>query len=334
MTPLRFLLLTAASVYPFRYMGFSSRVRLQGRIEKSRHPPKYWETDILQPKIYTIFFKRNINFLSRSPLATTYYGHNTGSDKAYPRWYNIERMARIMNEKFATNLQFYRRRMDLTQEQLAERLDVSRQSISKWEAGAAFPEMDKLMTMCEMFSCSMDTLLRGNAEIETADDELGYDSYMRRFAYVMSGGTALMFLSAPVLLVLLGFGIQVAISVVSMLAFFIAGIMVMVCAGMGDEDFRRKNPVIQPFYTADQLDVSRRRFRVSMTVFVGLLFGSALFIVGSYAFPEPANATRLVYWAVFALILTIAIVGLQLTGMLHDRYNIEQYNKNNAEKKG
>lgn len=238
-----------------------------------------------------------------------------------------------MNEKFATNLQFYRRRMDLTQEQLAERLEVSRQSISKWEAGAAFPEMDKLMKMCEMFSCPMDTLLRGDAEVVTADDALGYDRYMRRFSYIMSAGTGLMFLSAPVLLALLGFGVQVAIAVVSMLAFFIAGIMVMVCSGMGDEEYRKKNPTVQPFYTEDQMDTARRRFRVGMTAFIGLLFGSALFIVGSYAFPEPPNASRLVYWAVFALILTIAIVGLQLTGMLYDRYNIEQYNKNNASKK-
>jgi transcriptional regulator with XRE-family HTH domain len=242
-------------------------------------------------------------------------------------------MEKKMNEKFATNLQFYRRRMDLTQEQLAERLEVSRQSISKWEAGAAFPEMDKLMKMCEMFSCPMDTLLRGDAEVVTADDALGYDRYMRRFSYIMSAGTGLMFLSAPVLLALLGFGVQVAIAVVSMLAFFIAGIMVMVCSGMGDEEYRKKNPTVQPFYTEDQMDTARRRFRVGMTAFIGLLFGSALFIVGSYAFPEPPNASRLVYWAVFALILTIAIVGLQLTGMLYDRYNIEQYNKNNASKK-
>jgi transcriptional regulator with XRE-family HTH domain len=238
-----------------------------------------------------------------------------------------------MNEKFSTNLQFYRRRMDLTQEQLAERLDVSRQSISKWEAGAAFPEMDKLLRMCEMFACPMDTLLRGDAEVETASDAHDYDRHTRQFAYIMSAGTGLMFISASVLLTLLSLGVHTAISVVSMLAFVIAGIMVMICSGMGDEDFRKKNPVIQAFYTKEDIEASARRFRVGMTGFTGLLFGSALFIVGTYALPEPAFASRLFYWAIFALILTIAIVGLQLTGMLHDRYNIDQYNNNNATKK-
>ena len=238
-----------------------------------------------------------------------------------------------MNEKFSTNLQFYRRRMDMTQEQLAERLDVSRQSISKWEAGAAFPEMDKLLRMCEMFACPMDTLLRGDAEAVTVGDAHDYDRHMKRFAYIMSGGTGLMFVSATVLLTLLSLGVHVAISVVSMLAFVIAGIMVMICTGMGDEEFKKKNPAIQAFYTREQIEASNRRFRVGMTGFTGLLFGSALFIIATYALPEPAFASRLFYWAIFALIFTVAIVGLQLTGMLHDRYNIDQYNKNNASKK-
>lgn len=245
----------------------------------------------------------------------------------------MERMDKKMNETFGTNLQFYRRKMELTQEQLAERLDVSRQSISKWEAGAAFPEMDKLLKMCEMFSCPLDTLLRGSAEAESADDERGYDRQMRSFAFWMSGGTALMFFSAPVLLYLLSIGQSVALSVVAMLAFAIAGIMVMICIGTGNDEYIKKNPVIQPFYTADQIEKADRRFRIAITSLTGLMFGSGLFIVGTYAMPEPANASRLLYWAIFAVILTVALVGMQLTGMLHDRYNIEQYNKNSLAKR-
>ena len=40
------------------------------------------------------------------------------------------------------NLQFLRQRRGVTQEQLAEELDVSRQSVSKWESGVSYPEMD------------------------------------------------------------------------------------------------------------------------------------------------------------------------------------------------
>ena len=46
-----------------------------------------------------------------------------------------------------------------TQEQLADILDVSRQSISKWESDIAYPETDKLIKLGKLFSCSMDYLL-------------------------------------------------------------------------------------------------------------------------------------------------------------------------------
>ena len=46
---------------------------------------------------------------------------------------------------FSDNLQHLRARESLTQEQLAERLDVSRQSVSKWESNLSFPEMDTIL---------------------------------------------------------------------------------------------------------------------------------------------------------------------------------------------
>ena len=45
------------------------------------------------------------------------------------------------------NLQFLRKKAEITQEQLAEQLEVSRQSVSKWESDTAFPEMDKILQM-------------------------------------------------------------------------------------------------------------------------------------------------------------------------------------------
>lgn len=59
---------------------------------------------------------------------------------------------------FSENLQFYRKKADMTQEELAERMEVSRQTISKWESGATYPEMEKILQLCEMFRCDMDTL--------------------------------------------------------------------------------------------------------------------------------------------------------------------------------
>ena len=52
----------------------------------------------------------------------------------------------------------------LTQDRLSEMLEVSRQSVSKWELGQAVPEVDKIIRMSELFEVSTDTILLNNAE--------------------------------------------------------------------------------------------------------------------------------------------------------------------------
>lgn len=62
---------------------------------------------------------------------------------------------------FGKNLQYLRRLSgEMTQEVLAEKLNVSRQTISKWELDAAQPEMDKAIELCNLFSCTLDNLFR------------------------------------------------------------------------------------------------------------------------------------------------------------------------------
>lgn len=80
---------------------------------------------------------------------------------------------------FGTNIQYLRRMRDaMTQEALAEKLNVSRQTISKWESDEAYPVMEKLFELCDFFSCTMDQLLRsdmtrrGNAYSEVRIESL------------------------------------------------------------------------------------------------------------------------------------------------------------------
>ncbi len=69
---------------------------------------------------------------------------------------------------FGQNLQFLRRmRHSMTQEDLAEKMAVSRQTVSKWETGDAYPEMDKALELCRIFSCSMDQLIREDMTVSS-----------------------------------------------------------------------------------------------------------------------------------------------------------------------
>lgn len=60
---------------------------------------------------------------------------------------------------FRNNLQHLRATRNMTQEQLAMLLGVSRQSVTKWEAEKSYPEMDKLLKICQIFECSLDDLV-------------------------------------------------------------------------------------------------------------------------------------------------------------------------------
>lgn len=68
------------------------------------------------------------------------------------------------------NLKKIRKEHNLSQEDLAEKLGVSRQSVSKWESNLAYPEMDKMIQLCKMFNLNMDELLNQDIK-ETKDRE-------------------------------------------------------------------------------------------------------------------------------------------------------------------
>jgi len=63
--------------------------------------------------------------------------------------------------KFGANLQYLRKlHGNMTQEELAERMGVSRQTISKWETDEAMPDVGKLMEVSRLFSCTLDALVK------------------------------------------------------------------------------------------------------------------------------------------------------------------------------
>ena len=60
---------------------------------------------------------------------------------------------------FAENLKQLRKENHMSQEELAELLDVSRQAVSKWEQGMGYPEVEKLLLLSRELHVSLDALL-------------------------------------------------------------------------------------------------------------------------------------------------------------------------------
>ena len=73
--------------------------------------------------------------------------------------------------EFHEKLQQLRRAAGLTQEELAEKLFVSRTAVSKWESGRGLPSIDSLKAISRFFSVSLDDLLSGEAILTLAEDD-------------------------------------------------------------------------------------------------------------------------------------------------------------------
>ena len=75
-------------------------------------------------------------------------------------------------QKIGTFLKELRREKELTQEQLAETLNVSRRTVSRWETGSNLPDLDLLTELADLYGVDLRELLDGERKTERMDEEL------------------------------------------------------------------------------------------------------------------------------------------------------------------
>lgn len=230
---------------------------------------------------------------------------------------------------FGENLQYYRKREEITQEQLAERMEVSRQTISKWEAGTSYPEMEKIMQLCDMFSCSMDTLLRKDAQAEVVEDSAQYEEHMKRFGKAVTAGVGILILGGAFSTLLEGMnGLWKALQDIVMFPFLIVAVLTFVVAGIRHSDFTKRHPYILPFYTEEEKESLDRSFPIKMAAGIGILLMSIVVDELQKFLPSPAGVEASAFYSFLMLLLISAGVMLLVhSGMEKSKYNIEEYNK-------
>ena len=253
---------------------------------------------------------------------------------------------------FRTNLQYLRAERHMTQEQLAMLLGVSRQSVTKWEAEKSYPEMDKLIKMCQIFECSLDDLVQGDLTDRApapavatvppgpATDVCGYDDHMRSFARRVPTGVAA-FILGVVGLVLFEEGTALRglfnssmaaswgelLGLAALFAGVLVGIGILVSAGMEHSAFVKAHPFIEDFYTDDDCLQARQvlvRGLVTglMLIMMGVLLGN--FIEYESGAEAPAGAALLALVAVGVWLIVHA-------GMMYGRVDIDEYNRDAVE---
>lgn len=85
--------------------------------------------------------------------------------------------------KFNEKLRTLRKEKGLSQEGLAELLDVSRQAISKWESGQSYPETEKLIALSDLFNVSLDSLVKDGNPLKEDENKMVTQFWLQRGLY-------------------------------------------------------------------------------------------------------------------------------------------------------
>lgn len=176
---------------------------------------------------------------------------------------------------FRDNLQHLRATHAMTQEQLALMLGVSRQSVTKWEAEKSYPEMDKLLKLCQIFDVTLDDLVQGDLTTSTPtaavqaraailreaaggppQDVCGYDEHMRAFAWKIAWGVGATLVGVALLMAVAAYAEAAApslagASLIPLFAGIAIGLGLIVTAAFQHTEFQRSHPFIQDFYTVE-----------------------------------------------------------------------------------
>lgn len=231
------------------------------------------------------------------------------------------------------NLQFLRKKNDITQEQLAEKLDVSRQSISKWESDTTYPEMDKLIQLTQMFHCSMDDLLQKDISTLYVEDKANYDRHMNILSKMIALGVTLILSGVTIMVFLSGMGSIKEINSpfysdefcsIIFFIFLIIAVAIFIVTGLQHEEFEKKNPYIENFYNEKEIEIFQKKFTIMITTGVVLILIGIVIMIGAESILPDIYEDVLP--SIFLLFVTISVCLFVYAGMQQSKYNIKEYN--------
>lgn len=233
---------------------------------------------------------------------------------------------------FRDNLQHLRATRNMTQEQLAMLVGVSRQSVTKWEAERAYPEMDKLLKLCQIFDCTLDDLVQGDltarapepalAVPESALDEdvVGYDEHECRYALRMALGV-LSCILGPASASLLDGKTSDGVMGLTLMVFVAAGIWLIVSTTMENSAFKKAHPYVADFYTEEQRFAGRRLYGIQLGAGIGLILLSVA-LGGILDERVVGNLSS----GIFMFGIAAGVSFIVYASLMEDRFDIEGYN--------
>lgn len=233
---------------------------------------------------------------------------------------------------FGENLQNLRKQHNLSQEELADKMQLSRQSISKWESGSAYPEMDKVLALCNIFHCSLDELIQGNLKTTNSSLKHQYNQIINKFSRSLALAIGLILFGTVILIAASSYGAPYTnYGLVGFLLLVAIASPIIVLYGIKLADFKSKHPILDNFYSEAEVDNYNVTFAkliaagVAITL-VGLVCFIALVSTNVFGTESPMPA------AVFMLFVTFSTPLFVYAGIHKSKYDIKTYNHENSPK--
>lgn len=234
------------------------------------------------------------------------------------------------------NLQNLRKIKNMSQEELAEKLNVSRQAVSKWESGNGYPETEKIITICDIFDCSMDELVKGKISEDIKSEKNNYDLIMTKTSKGIAIGVTLILIGVSIMLTILGLAPNEQaenqyslIGVIAILIGVVFAVPLFIINGTKVDDFKKKNPVIANVYSEDELDEGKSKYTKFIALGISIILIGVVVMMALLGFKVFENDTMPV--AVLMYFVTIGASLIVYSGKMQDKFDIEKYNKENSE---
>ena len=230
---------------------------------------------------------------------------------------------------FSENLQILRKKQNMSQEQLAEKLEVSRQAVSKWESGSGYPETEKLITICEIFDCSIDEILKGKFSEDSNGDKRQYENLMNRFSKGIALAIAIILVGVTIFMCFVGipgteemkekYGI---IGVTVLLLFVVVAVPIFIVLGIEQENYKKKNPKLPNFYTEEEIEKFNPKFAMAIAIAVMINILSAIQLIFLYGMKFVSEESTIPI-VIFLGMTTISVFIYVYYGIQKTKYNID-----------
>lgn len=226
----------------------------------------------------------------------------------------------VIEMKFEENLRELRKQKGMSQEELADKLSVSRQAVSKWENGSAYPELDKLMVLCELFHCTMDDLLQGTIKEEnkTVSKAL-YEQHERTFTKAMVIGVSLILFGASCYCYLEPYFLGVKEGILNTFMMGVVTISVLIFVYFGNKNtsfYKKYGKAPLGVYTQEELDCFQQTFNKALVIGIGLILAG----VTLYPMIESMSTEALASGS-FMILVSIAVGIFIYFGMIKSMYD-------------